>query len=67
MADPTVPPQEDFAPTREHEYQDAHYHDEDADIANDEIANDEEGRSILKTPAAKKQRVPPPRPRHYED
>jgi hypothetical protein len=64
MADPiNPPPEEDFAETREHEFQDAHYHDEDA-----EIVNDEADRPIFKkTTPKKKLRVPPPRPRHYED
>jgi len=29
---------EEFAQTREHEYQDPHYHDEEPDIVNDELA-----------------------------
>jgi hypothetical protein len=63
MVDPAQESPEEFAPTREHEYQDSHYHDEDLDIT-----NDEEGRHATEAPAHKKKsRRPPPRPRHYED
>ncbi|MBI3822518.1 MAG: hypothetical protein HY289_07545 [Planctomycetes bacterium] len=60
---PNVPPEE-FAETREHEYQDSHYHDEEPDIVNDELAS-----NVTKAPVAKKKttRRPPPKPRHYED
>ena len=52
---------EEFAPTREHEYQDAHYHDEEP-----EIVNDEQHGSVKPAPK-KKLRIPPPRRRHFED
>ena len=63
MVEPTNDSPEDFAPTPEHEYQDAHYHDEEADIVNDEIAS-----PVARTPIAKKKanRRPPPR-RHYDE
>ena len=54
---------EEFAPTREHEYQDSHYHDEEPDVVNDELAS-----RVNSAPAKKKtNRRPPPKPRHYED
>ncbi len=55
---------EEFAPTREHEYQDSHYHDEELDIVNDEMIS-----SAHQLPADKPKspRRPPPRPRYYED
>lgn len=64
MIDPVDEPQEDFNQTREHEYQDAHYHDEDAEIVNDEF-----GRQPSRAAGARKKtsRIPPPRPRHYEE
>jgi hypothetical protein len=56
---------EEFAPTREHEYQDSHYHDEEPDIVNDD------GTPVMsKLPAARKKanrRPPPPKPWHDED
>jgi hypothetical protein len=54
---------EEFAPTPEHEYQDSHYHDEDPDIVNDEVA------THMNRPLEKKKttRRPPPKPRYYED
>ncbi len=63
MAEPTQESPEEFAPTREHEYQDSHYHDEEPDIVNDE----EVRHANAASPARKKNRRPPPRPRHYED
>ena len=62
MIDPIDEPQEDFTPTRDHEFQDAHYHDEEP-----EIVNDETGRHASASAEKKKTRIPPPRPRHYED
>ena len=62
MIDPIDEPQEDFNETREHEYQDAHYHDEEL-----EIVNDEAGRRASNPADKKKSRIPPPRPRHYEE
>ncbi len=63
MINPIDEPQEDFNQTREHEYQDAHYHDEEAEIVNDEF-----GRQPVKAGDKKKaSRIPPPRPRHYEE
>jgi hypothetical protein len=63
MVEPTNESPEDFAPTPEHEYQDAHYHDEEPDIVNDEMAS-----HIAKPPVDRKKanRRPPPR-RHYEE
>ena len=62
MADPVQESPEEFAPTREHEYQDSHYHDEEPDVVNDEEAQH------AKAPAGKKKnRRPPPRPRHYSE
>lgn len=62
MADPVEKPEEDFAETREHEFQDAHYHDEEPDIVNDEALS-----GGTKLPATKKKnRRPPPR-RHYDE
>lgn len=64
MSNPTEPSQEEFTPTREHEFQDAHYHDEEPEVANDE-AND---GWVSHTPKTKtKRRIPPPRRRHYEE
>ena len=61
MVDPEKP-EEDFAETREHEFQDAHYHDEEPDIVNDEL-----GAAGVKAPTTKKKnRRPPPRP-HYDE
>ena len=64
MADPTFPRQEDFAETREHEYQDAHYHDEEPDIVNDEMASHGSKATVGQK---KPNRRPPPKPRYYED
>ena len=55
---------EEFAETREHEYQDPHYHDEEPEIV------DDEGTPLGNpTPVAKKKtnRRPPPLRRYYED
>lgn len=54
---------EEFAPTPDHEYQDSHYHDEEPDIVNDEVA------THVSKPVVKKKttRRPPPKPRYYED
>ncbi|HZZ80693.1 MAG TPA: hypothetical protein VFE62_19480 [Gemmataceae bacterium] len=62
MADPTQESPEEFAPTREHEYQDSHYHDEEP-----EIVDDEEAPHAKAPPSKKKNRCPPPRPRWYEE
>ena len=66
MVDPLHPSpeeEEDFAGTREHEYQDAHYHDEDPDIVNDEVAPHAAPSASNK----KKTRRPAPKPRYYEE
>jgi hypothetical protein len=63
MTEPVHDPQEEFAETREHEYQNPHYHDEDPDIVDDEEAL----RRTSAAPAKKKATRPPPRPRHYEE
>jgi hypothetical protein len=56
--------QEEFGPTREHEYQDPHYHDEEPEITNDEQAS----HSHRGFPHKKKpNRRPPPKRRYYED
>jgi hypothetical protein len=63
MADPIQESPEEFAPTREHEYQDSHYHDEEPDIV-----NDEELPHLGAAPAQKKKnRRPPPRPHYYDE
>ncbi len=64
MIDTPNEPQEEFNPTREHEYQGAHYHDDDA-----EITDDERIRRANKLPAGPKKTPhrPPPQRRHYED
>jgi hypothetical protein len=62
MSEPTQESPEEFAPTREHEYQDSHYHDEEPDIVNDDEM------PHAQAPASKKKsRRPPPRPRWYEE
>ena len=62
MVDPTQESPEDFAPTRDHEYQGSHYPDEEPDIVDDEGTP-----PATKAPAAKKKtRRPPPRP-HYDE
>ncbi len=65
MADPKPDSPEDFAETREHEYQDAHYHDEEPDIVADDIGEGMSAASMAKKQA--KRRLPPPRPRYYEE
>ncbi|MBI2805428.1 MAG: hypothetical protein HYX68_10670 [Planctomycetes bacterium] len=65
MVEPPNEMPEDFTATPEHEYQDAHYHDEEADIVNDELPS---GGANVSVPRKKKApRRPPPRPRYYED
>ena len=63
MAEPQELPEE-FAPTREHEFQDSHYHDEEPDIVNDERV-----RHVGQAPHEKKKlnRRPPPKRWFYED
>jgi hypothetical protein len=63
MADPIQESPEEFAPTREHEFQDSHYHDEELDIVNDE----QMPHASNAPPAKKKSRRPPPRPRYYDE
>ena len=53
---------EEFAPTREHEYQDSHYHDEEPDVQSDDSRHSGKPPGIKKPP----RKLPPPR-RHYED
>ena len=64
MVDPEEAAPEEFAPTREHEFQDSHYHDEEPDVIADDV-----GEGMTKASLAKKKtnRRPPPKPRHYED
>jgi hypothetical protein len=63
MVDPTQESPEEFAPTRDHEYQGSHYDDGEPDIV-----NDEEAPPATKAPAQKKKsRRPPPRPHYDED
>jgi hypothetical protein len=64
MADPIQETPEEFAPTRDHEYQDSHYHDEEPDIVNDEIVD---GMAPTAPPKKKGKRKVPPQPRHYEE
>jgi hypothetical protein len=64
MSDPAHDPQEEFAEAQGYEYQAPHYHDEDPDIADDE----DQVRHLGAAPTNKKKaKIPPPRPRHYED
>ena len=65
MVDPEADPQEEFAETREHEYQNPHYHDEDPDITDDEghVPRTSQASAVKKQTT----RRPPPKPRHYED
>jgi hypothetical protein len=63
MAEPVEETLEEFAKTPDHEYQDSHYHDEDPDIVNDELARRDTTASIAK----KKNRRPPPKPHYFED
>ena len=65
MADPIQETPEEFAPTRDHEYQDSHYHDEEPDIVNDEVVDGMSPAAPVKKKC--KRKVPPPRPRHYEE
>jgi hypothetical protein len=62
MSDPSEPADPPRS-QRDHEYQDAHYHDDDAVLppADDEPLNEKRSRS-----ARKPRRRPLPR-RHYED
>jgi hypothetical protein len=63
MTEPNPNSAEEFTPTRDHEYQDAHYHDEEIDIVNDEKVG-----HVPDAPAPrKKNRIPPPKRRYYED
>jgi hypothetical protein len=64
MSDTPTDTPEEFAPTRDHEFQDSHYHDEEPDIVNDEMAS-----RTGQAPRVKKKpsRRPPPKARHYED
>jgi hypothetical protein len=64
MIDPTHDPQEDFAEEQEREYQNAHYHDEDPEIADDE---DQVRHAGAPPRAKKKPRIPPPRSRYDEE
>lgn len=63
MVDTPNNPPEEFAPTPDHEFQDSHYHDEEPDIVNDEVASRVSGAPLAK----KTNRRPPPKPRYYED
>jgi hypothetical protein len=62
MVDPTQESPEEFAPTRDHEYQGSHYHDEEPDIVDDA----ETPHAIKASADQKKRRRPPPRP-HYDE
>jgi hypothetical protein len=65
MVDPSQESPEEFAPTREHEYQDSHYHDEEPDIVDDDVG---EGMNAASTAKRKNpKRRPLPRPRHYDE
>ena len=64
MADPEKETPEEFAPTRDHEYQDSHYHDEEPDIVVDDVG---EGMSKASIARKKANRRPPPRPHYFED
>lgn len=64
MVDPIQETPEEFAPTPDHEFQDSHYHDEEPEIVDDDV-----GEGVSSRPVAKKKskRIPPPRPRYYEE
>ena len=63
MSDPTTNSGEPIPQRRYKEYEDPHYHDEDAEIA----ATDEPEQRTSRNPGRRKtNRRPPPR-RHYED
>jgi hypothetical protein len=64
MVDPTQESPEEFAPTRDHEYQDSHYHDEEPDIVADDVGEGMTPGSVTKK---KPKRRPPPRPRYFEE
>ena len=64
MTNSTAKSPEEFANTREHEYQDPHYHDEEPEITNDEQARHSSKFHIDKK---KTTRRPPPKRRYYED
>jgi hypothetical protein len=63
MTDRAHDPQEEFADEQGHEFQKAHYHDEDPEIADDEDVV----RKSSALPGKKKSRIPPPRPHYDED
>jgi hypothetical protein len=65
MPDSSQESPEEFAPTREHEFQDSHYHDEEPDIAIDEG----DGFHPSPPPLDKKKatRRPPPKQWYYEE
>lgn len=64
MADPEKITPEEFAPTPDHEYQDAHYHDEEPDVVDDDVGEGMTPASIAKKKA---KRRPPPRRHYYEE
>lgn len=66
MIDPAQENPEEFAPTRDHEYQDSHYHDEEPDIVNDEL-DKIPGKAASVAGKKPKRRMPPPRPRYFEE
>ena len=52
LQNPVPEEPEEFAPTREHEFQDSHYHDEEPDIVNDEVV------THVRPPLARKKPAP---------
>lgn len=65
MTDQTNDTSHDFAPTRDHELQDAHYHDEDAEVVADNV-----GDGVKKTHATMRKAprcLPPPKKWYSED
>ncbi|MSU79285.1 MAG: hypothetical protein EXS16_14480 [Gemmataceae bacterium] len=65
MADQKNDTGHDFAPTRDHELQDAHYHDEDAEVVADYVG-DGVKRTHASTPKPIR-RLPPPKKWFVED
>ena len=63
MAEPSQESPEEFSPTREHEFQDSHYHDEEPEIVIDEG----DGFHPSKAPPDKKRLTRRPPMRRYDE
>ena len=61
MAEPTPEPETEYSP-HDREYQDSHYHDEDAEIQLDDLPHHEHAATRKKPP-----RRPQPKRRFVED